>query len=102
MRMIMHVDFPVEPFNSMVRDGSAGAKIQQVLEDVKPEAVYFSERDGQRGAVVIVDVADPSRVPAVAEPFFLAFNAAVRFRVAISAEEIARSGLDMMGRKYSG
>jgi hypothetical protein len=58
--------------------------------------------DGGAVVIVDVDVADPSRIPAVAEPFFLAFNAAVRFRVAMSAEEIARSGLDMMGRKYGG
>lgn len=101
MRMIMLVDFPIEPFNTLVRDGSVGAKIQKVLEDVKPEAVYFSERDGARGAVLIVDVADASRIPVLAEPFFLTFNATVKFRVAMTAEDLAKSGLDAMGKKYA-
>ena len=43
MRMLLHVEFPIEPFNSAVRDGSAGAKIQKILEAIKPEAAYFSE-----------------------------------------------------------
>jgi len=101
MRMIMLVDFPVEPFNTLVRNGTVGAKIQKVLEDVKPEAVYFSERDGMRGAVLVVDVPDPSRVPALAEPFFLTFGATVKFRIAMTAEDIAKSGLDAMGPKYA-
>ena len=101
MRMIMLVDFPVEPFNTLVRNGTVGAKIQKVLEDVKPEAVYFSERDGMRGAVLVVDVPEPSRVPALAEPFFLTFGATVKFRIAMTAEDIAKSGLDAMGPKYA-
>lgn len=100
MRMILLVDFPVEPFNTLVRNGTAGAKIQKVLEDVKPEAIYFTERDGCRGAVVIVDLPDASHIPAVAEPFFLTFNAAIRLRVAMTPEDIAKSGLDAMGSKY--
>lgn len=100
MRMIMLVEFPIEPFNTLVRNGTAGAKIQQILGDVKPEAVYFSERDGSRGAVLIVDVPEPSRIPALAEPFFLALNATVKFHVAMTPEDLAKSGLDAFGKKY--
>ena len=46
MRFVLHAKIPNEPFNSMVRDGSAGVKIKRVLEDLKPEAVYFSEFGG--------------------------------------------------------
>ena len=101
MRMIMHVDFPVEPFNTLVRNGTVGAKIQQALEDIKPEVVFFSEQDGFRGGVLVVDVADPSGIPALAEPFFLAFNATVKFRIAMTPEDLAKSGLDAIGKRYS-
>ena len=100
MRMIMLVDFPVEPFNTLVRNGTVGAKIQKALEDVRPEAAYFGERDGKRGAVLIVDVPEPSRIPALAEPFFLMFDATVKFRIAMTPEDLAKSGLDAMGAKY--
>ena len=73
--MIIDFNFPLEPFNSLVKNGTVGQKLQQILEDVKPEAVYFSERNGQRGGLMILDVADPSKVPAIAEPLFLTFDA---------------------------
>lgn len=100
MRMIIDFNFPLEPFNSLVRNGTVGQKLQQILEDVKPEAVYFSERNGQRGGLMIVDVADPSKVPSIAEPLFLTFNANVQLRVAMTAEDLAGAGLDDLGKKW--
>ena len=101
MRMLVDFNFPLEPFNTLVRNGTVGEKIQQILEDIKPEAVYFSERNGMRGGILIVDVADPSRVPAIAEPFFLTFNASVEFHVVMGPEDLARAGLDELGGKYA-
>ncbi len=101
MRMLMLVDFPAEPFNTLTRNGTVGAKIQQALEDIKPETVYFSERDGSRGAVLIVDVPEPSRIPALAEPFFLTFNATVKFRIVMTPEDLGKAGLEALGKKYS-
>ncbi|MFB3092695.1 MAG: panthothenate synthetase, partial [Dehalococcoidia bacterium] len=99
--MLVDFNFPLEPFNTLVRNGTVGQKIQQILEDIKPEAVYFSERNGMRGGILIVDVADPSRVPAIAEPFFLTFNASVEFHVVMGPEDLARAGLDELGKKYA-
>jgi hypothetical protein len=101
MRMLMHVEFPIEPFNSAVRDGSAGMKIQKILADLKPEAAYFSEYDGCRGGTLVVNVNDSSQVPSLAEPFFLAFNARVRFRIAMTPEDLGRSNLEALGKKWS-
>ncbi len=101
MRMLVDFNFPLEPFNTLVRNGTAGQKIQQILEDIKPEAVYFSERNGKRGGIMIVDVADPSRVPVIAEPFFLTVNASVEFRIAMGPEDLAKAGLEELGKKYA-
>jgi hypothetical protein len=99
--MLVDLNFPLEPFNSLVRNGTVGQKIQQILEDIKPEAVYFSERNGRRGGILIVDVADPSRVPAIAEPFFLTFNASVEFHVVMGPDDLGRAGLEELGKKYA-
>ena len=101
MRMLLDITIPHEPFNSLVRKGVAGRKIADILEAVKPQAVYFSEHDGKRGAVVIVDVADPSKIPSVAEPWFLAFNADVKFRIAMTPDDLKKSGLDAVGKKWA-
>jgi hypothetical protein len=99
--MLMHVRFPLEPFNSAVRNGTAGEKIQRILESVKPEAVYFTEQNGHRGGTLVVNVKDSSEVPALAEPFFLTFNAEVEFRIAMTPDDLARSGLDALGKKWA-
>ena len=101
MRMLMHVQLPLEPFNTAVRDGTAGQKIQRILEAVKPEAVYFSEHHGRRGGTLVVNVKDPSDVPMLAEPWFLTFNAEVEFRIAMTPEDLARANLGALGKKWA-
>jgi hypothetical protein len=101
MRMLMHLRFPLELSNSAVRNGTAGEKIQRSLESIKPEAVYFTEQNGHRGGTLVVNVKDSSEVPALAEPFFLTFNAEVEFRIAMTPEDLARSGLDALGKKWA-
>ena len=100
MRVMIDVNFPIEPFNTLVRNGTVGQKIQQILEDLKPEAVYFSERNGKRGRIFIVDMTDPSQAPAIAEPFFLTFDATVEFHIAMTPEDLGAAGLDALGKKW--
>ncbi len=100
MRMMMQVEMPLEPFNTAVRNGTAGPKMKKILDAAKPEAAYFGERDGKRGGILIVDVATPSDVPRLAEPWFLNFNAEVRFRVAMTPEDLAKSDLVALGKKW--
>jgi hypothetical protein len=75
MRMLLQVRFPHKEFNEAVRNGTAGSKLNRILEETKPAAVYFTEINGHRGAIMIVNLEDPSRVPALAEPWFLTFSA---------------------------
>ena len=101
MRMLVHVKFPHEPFNTAVRNGSAGKTIERILSETKPEAVYFSEYDGRRGAILIVDIKEPSQIPALAEPWFLSFSADVSAHIVMSPEDLGRAGLDALGKKWA-
>jgi hypothetical protein len=101
MRMIMQVQFPIEPFNTLVKNGTIGAKMKQILEAIKPEHAWFSERDGKRGGIMIVNVESPTDVPRLAEPWFLSLNAEVEFRVAMTPEDLGRSGLESMGKTWA-
>jgi len=100
MRMLLHVEFPLEPFNTLVRNGTAGQKVQKILEAIKPEAAYFTEFDGKRGATLVVNVDNPSEIPALAEPFFLTFNAETRFRLAMTPDDLRRANLDGIGKAW--
>jgi len=101
MRMLMQVRIPHDRFNAAVKDGTAGLKLSRILEETKPETIYFTERNGQRGAVMIVDLADASKVPALAEPWFLTFDADVEFHPVMSPEDLKRAGLDALGKKWA-
>ncbi len=101
MRMIMLVQFPVEPFNSFVRSGSIGETMHQILDTIKPEVAYFTERDGHRGAILVVDLKDASDVAVKAEPWFLAFHAQVEYRVAMTPEDLGRANLAEIGQTWA-
>jgi hypothetical protein len=96
----MNVTMPHEPFNNAVRNGSVSEKLDRILKEAKPEAVYFTERDAHRGAILIFDLADPSKIPSVAEPWFLSFNADVEFRIAMTPEDLRKAGLGDVGKKW--
>ncbi|HEX3637461.1 MAG TPA: panthothenate synthetase [Paraburkholderia sp.] len=100
MRMLLNIRIPHEPFNAFVRDGSIGELIERILADAKPEAAYFTEQNGTRGAILIVNIEEPSQVPRFAEPWFLTFNAACEFRVVMVADDIKKAGLEALGSKW--
>ena len=90
MRVLLNVTIPHHTFNDAVRDGSAGAKLNKIMEAIKPEAVYFTEMAGGRGCVMVVDLTDASKIPALAEPWFLTFEADVEFRVVMTPDDLKR------------
>ena len=94
MKFIVEVDFPLEPFSTYVRQGTAGEKIGEVLGAIKPEVIYFTDNGVGRGAVMIVDVGSAGQVPHVTEPLMLNFGASVHYRVAMSPEELQSAGLE--------
>jgi hypothetical protein len=100
MRILMTIRLDLETFNAAVRDGSAGPKTKAILDEAKPEAVYFTEMGGRRTVIMIVNLESSSMVPALAEPWFLTFNADVEFHVAMSAEDLQLAGLDKLGEKW--
>ena len=101
MRMLLNVVIPHEPFNTAVRQGTAGAIVKRILDETKPEAAYFTELDGTRGAVMIVNVDNPSQIPSLSEPWFLNFNADCKFRIVMTPEDLGKAGLDELGKKWS-
>ena len=101
MRMLMHAKIPHDKFNAAVKDGTAGQKIRRILDETKPEAVYFTEYGGRRGVIMIINVDDQSKVPSFAEPWFLTFNADVEFHIVMTPEDLGRAGLDALGKKWS-
>jgi hypothetical protein len=101
MRMLIQVRIPPKEFNAYVKDGSISQKVKRILDDTKPEAVYFTEYCGQRGLIMLADVPEPAAVPKIAEPWFLMFNADVEFHIVMSPDELEKAGLEKLAKKWA-
>jgi hypothetical protein len=101
MRMLLHARIPHEVFNAAVKDGTVGEKMRRILDELKPEAVYYLEYGGRRSAILIIDLPETSKIPKFAEPWFLLFNADCEFHPVMTPKDLEKAGLEGLGKKWS-
>ena len=103
MRFLLKVNIPVEAGNAAARAGKLGATIQSILADLKPEAVYFTDDNGQRTGFIFLEMQDAAQIPAIAEPWFLAFNAGVEIHPVMTPDDLAKAGgaIESAVKKYA-
>ncbi len=90
MRFMLIVRTSTEMANASVREGRIGDLLQRSMEQLQPEAAYFGPMDGLRTAFMVFNLDDPSRIPAISEPFFQELGARVDFIPVMTPEDLAR------------
>jgi hypothetical protein len=102
MRFLMKASMPIDAGNAAISDGSLSKTIQAILADLKPEAAYFLADKGQRTAYVIFNMQDASQIPAIAEPWFLAFNASIEIQPVMVPEDLGKAtpAIEAAVKKY--
>ena len=99
MRMLLKVQMDVEAGNRAIRDGSWGQAMERLMQDIQPEAAYFTAMDGKRTALIFFELKDPSQIPVVAEPLFMAVNASIDFSPAMTADDV-QAGLQQAAKAF--
>lgn len=90
MRMLLRVTIPVETGNAAAKAGTLASTIERMVAELKPEAAYFFSGDnGERTGAFVFDMKDSSQIPAIAEPWFIAFNAKVSLRPVMNPQDLA-------------
>jgi len=91
--MLLRVSIPVEAGNAAAKAGTLGSTVEKILADLKPEAAYFfADNNGNRSGSIVFDMTDTSQIPAITEPWFLAFkNAKVSFRPVMNPQDLAKA-----------
>jgi len=102
MRCLVKISIPVESGNASISDGTLPKTIESILGEMKPESAYFLEENGKRTGLVFFDLKEPAQIPAVAEPWFLAFNAHVEFHPAMTLEDLKKAtpGIEKAVKNY--
>ncbi len=91
MRMMMRWTVPVERGNETIKDGSLAKTIEEMIEKLQPEAAYFWPEQGERGGMMVFDMADPSQIAIIAEPLFVNLDAAVEFLPVMNADDLRKA-----------
>jgi hypothetical protein len=96
VRTLMTVEVPTEAGSQAIKDGRMNKVLESLLNDIRPEAVYFALRSGHRGMYIVFDLDDVARLPQIAEPLFMEFQAKVEFAPVMNREDLA-TGLGRLG-----
>lgn len=96
MRVMLRAELDTEKGNEAIRNGSLQKTMQSALEALRPEAAYFGAHNGCRTAYIVFDLADPSQIPKVAEPFFMEMGAKISLDPVMNGEDLEK-GLSALG-----
>ena len=98
MRMMLKFTVPMAKGNAAINDGSLAATTEAIMTKLKPEAAYFASLDGKRGGMLFFDLADPSQIVEVVEPFFLKLEAEVELVPVMNGDDLRKGLGKVMGK----
>ncbi len=94
--MMLRVHVHVEDGNESMQSGDMQHIIEEVMQRIQPEAMYFFVEDGMRASIAVFDMKDNSDMVSIAEPIFRSLNADVQFTPVMNLDDL-RKGLSQVG-----
>ncbi len=103
MRILITFSINPEKGDQLIKEGRIGETMESILEELQPEAAYFTDVEGTRGGFLVVDMEDASQMPAMTEPLLLGVGATVHMQPVMTPEDLrgaAGEALQQMAQKY--
>ena len=103
MRVLLTFSINPEKGDQLIKEGRIGETMEPILQDLQPEAAYFTDVEGTRGGFLVVNMEDASQIPALTEPLLLGLGATVHMQPVMTPEDLrgaAGESLQQMGQKY--
>lgn len=91
MRFLVEAYLPTETGNVSVLDGTLMKKIQGAVQNLKPESVYFTVKEGQRTMLAVCNIPSEDQFPALLEPLWLDFKADIRVYPVMNTSDLEKS-----------
>jgi len=103
MRCILTFRIAPEEGNAAMKDGRFMSTFQSIMEELQPEAAYFTGVEGARGGYLIVNMDDASQLPAIAEPLFLGLGATIQIQPVFTLDDMPRvtEAVEQARQKYA-
>ena len=95
MRFMLTFRIPPEKGNAMIKDGTLDQTLRSILEELEPEAAYFTPIEGARAGYLFINMDDASQIPPMVEPLFIGLDATVQIHPVMVPEDLQKAGLAM-------
>ena len=91
MRTMLLWTVPAAKGNVAVQDGTVSTTVENLMQQLDPEAAYFMAWEGKRAGMMVFDLKDPSQIPVIAEQLFMALDAEVEFIPVMNPDDLKKA-----------
>jgi hypothetical protein len=103
VRILLTFSINPEKGDQLVKEGRIGETMGSIMEQLQPEAAYFTDVEGTRGGFLVVNMEDAAQIPAITEPLFLEVGATVHMQPVMTLEDLrgpAGEALAQMAQRH--
>lgn len=98
MRMLLKAQMSTDRTNEAIRSGRLSSAVEATMQELHPEAAYFTVEDGKRTMLLVFDMERSSLMPPAAERLFMDMGASIDFTPVMNPDEL-REGLSSLNRE---
>ena len=88
MRILLSFTIHPDKGDALIKEWRIGETMASILQELQPEAAYFTAVEGTRGGYLVVNMEDASQMPTLTEPLFLELGATIQIQPVMTPEDL--------------